>query len=118
MKERLTQIQATIITWILMILMILSFFFISCTPSRNVQNDNTTMEYALDTIVDRKFVDSLCIADTLGTYPIQWTYSPMRSYETKKDISTYGWMKSSNWTFYRVIKNGNRYRVTKRSLRH
>jgi len=115
MKKELSQMQATIITWIIMILLIVSFFFIGCSSPRETVNE--TMQYDLDTIVDRRFIDSVCIADTLAIYPVQWVYSPMRSYETKKDISTYGWMKSSNWTFYRIIKDGDKYRLTKRSMR-
>lgn len=119
MKKELSQMQATVITWVLMVVMILSFLFLaSCNTSRQSQ-DETTMEYALDTTgVSREFIDSICKADTLGVYPIEWTYSPMRGYETKKDISTYGWMKSSNWTFYRIIKyEDDTYRLTKRSIK-
>ena len=47
-----------------MFAMILSFFFMSCGSSKQV--DNTTMQYELDTIVDRHFIDSVCIADTLA----------------------------------------------------
>lgn len=118
MKKELSQIQATVITWFLMIVMIVAFLFLgSCNSSRQVES--TTMEYSLDTIgVSRQFIDSVCLADTLGHYPIEWTYSPMRGYETNKDISTYGWMKSSNWTFYRIIKyEDSTYRLTKRSIK-
>ena len=88
----------------------------SCSSPKQV--DNTTMQYELDTLVDRHFIDSVCIADTLATYPVEWVYSPMRGYESKKDISTYGWMKSSNWTFYRIIKyEDGTYRLTKRTIR-
>lgn len=112
----LTQIRAILIIWILYFIMILSFFFISCGSLKQV--DNTTMQYELDTIVDRHFIDSVCIADTLARYPIEWVYSPMRGYESKKDISTYGWMKSSNWVFYRIIKyEDGTYRLTKRTIR-
>lgn len=119
MKKELSQMQATVITWILMIIMIVAFLFLgSCNTSKQVQ-DNTTMEYSLDTIgVSRQFIDSVCLADTLGHYPVEWTYSPMRGYESKKDISTYSWMKSSNWAFYRVIKyEDGTYRLTKRSIK-
>ena len=102
MKRNLTQMQATVITWILMFAIILSFFFMSCGAPKEI--DNTTMQYELDTIVDRHFIDSVCIADTLAIYPLEWVYSPMRGYESKKDISTYWWMKSSNRAFYRINK--------------
>ena len=116
MKRNLTQMQATVITWILMFGIILSFFFMSCGSSKQV--DNTTMQYELDTIVDRRFIDSVCIADTLAIYPVEWVYSPMKGYESKKDISTYSWMKSSNWAFYRIIKyEDGTYRLTKRTIR-
>ena len=75
MKRNLTQMQATVITWILMFAIILSFFFISCGTPKEI--DNTTMQYELDTIVDRHFIDSVCIADTLAIYPVEWVYSPM-----------------------------------------
>ena len=115
MKRNLTQMQATVITWILMFAIILSFFFMSCGTPKEI--DNTTMQYELDTIVDCHFIDSVCIADTLAIYPVEWVYSPMRGYESKKDISTYGWMKSSNWTFYRIIKyEDGTYRLTKRTI--
>lgn len=118
MKRELSQMQATVITWVLMALMIVCFLFLgSCNTSRHMQ-DETTMEYALDTVVDRHFIDSVCIADTLAVYPVQWVYSPMRGYESNKDISTYGWMKSSNWTFYRVIEyDDGTYRLTKRVVK-
>lgn len=116
MKRNLTQMQATVITWMIMIAMILSFFFMSCSSPKQV--DNTTMQYELDTLVDRHFIDSVCVADTLARYPVEWIYSPMRGYDTKKDISTYGWMKSSNWTFYRIIKyEDGTYRLTKRTIK-
>ena len=116
MKRNLTQMQATVITWILMFAIILSFFFMSCGTSKEI--GNTTMQYELDTIVDRHFIDSVCIADTLAIYPVEWVYSPMRGYESKKDISTYSWMKSSNRAFYRIIKcEDGTYRFTKRTIR-
>ena len=94
----------------------LSFFFMSCGAQKEI--DNTTMQYELDTIVDRHFIDSVCIADTLARYPVEWVYSPMRGYESKKDISTYSWMKSSNRAFYRIIKcEDGTYRLTKRTIR-
>ena len=74
MKRNLTQMQATVITWILMIVMILSFFFMSCGSSKQVTN--TTMQYELDTIVNRHFIDSVCVADTLARYPVEWIYTP------------------------------------------
>lgn len=115
---KLSQMQATVITWILMVVMIVAFMILgctSCTSSKNVTNQ--TMEYAMDTIVNKQFIDSVCVADTLASFPNEWIYSPMRSYEEKKDISTYGWMKSSNWTFYRIIKDGDNYRITKRIMK-
>ena len=116
MKRNLTQMQATVITWILMFGIILSFFFMSCGTPKEIYN--TTMQYELDTIVDRHFIDSVCIADTLAIYPVEWIYSPMRGYESKKDISTYSWMKSSNRAFYRIIKcEDGTYRLTKRTIR-
>ena len=116
MKSNLTQMQATVITWILMFVIILSFFFMSCSTPKEI--DNTTMQYELDTVVDRHFIDSVCIADTLAIYPVEWIYSPMRGYESKKDISTYSWMKSSNRAFYRIIKcEDGTYRLTKRTIR-
>lgn len=51
--------QATVITWILMITMILSFFFMPCSSPKQV--DNTTMQYELDTLVDRHFIDSVYV---------------------------------------------------------
>ena len=116
MKRNLTQMQATVITWILMFAIILSFFFMSCGTPKQICN--TTLQYELDTIVHRHFIHSVCIADTLAIYPVEWVYSPMKGYESKKDISTYGWMKSSNWTFYRIIKyEDGTYRLTKRTIR-
>lgn len=110
--------KATILTWLLMIMMVVTFFVVSSCGTNKTVADNTVMEYALDTVVDRHFVDSICTADTLGVYPVQWVYSPMRGYDSKKDISTYGWMKSSNWTFYRIIKyDDGSYRLTKRVVR-
>lgn len=100
-----------------MLYCVLSFF--SCKTNNIVQNTSTynSMEYALDTIVDKHYVDSVCIADTLGPYPDAWVWAPLEGYETKKDISIYGYMKSSNWTFYRVIRDGDKYRLTKRTIK-
>lgn len=116
MKKELTQIQATVITWILMVIMIVSFIFLgACSSPKQV---TSSMQYDADTIVSRAYIDSVCLADTLAIYPSQWVYSPMRSYDTKEDISTYGWMKSSNWTFYRIIqKSDSTFRFTKRTVR-
>lgn len=119
MKKEISLFRATIITWVLLVLMIGIMTIIglsSCTSTKTI--DNTTMQYELDTIVNRKFIDSVCIADTLAIYPSQWVYSPMRGYESKKDISTYGWMKSSNWTFYRIVQyEDGSYRLTKRTIK-
>lgn len=118
MKKELSQLQATVITWILMVVMIVAFMILGCTScSTPKATTNQTMEYAMDTIVNKEFIDSVCVADTLASFPNEWIYSPMRSYEEKKDISTYGWMKSSNWTFYRIIKDGDSYRITKRIMK-
>lgn len=118
MKKELTQMQATVITWLLMVAMIVAFMILGCTSCSTLKNvSNQSMEYTMDTIVSREFVDSVCVADTLASFPNEWIYSPMRSYEEKKDISTYGWMKSSNWTFYRIIKEGDKYRITKRIIK-
>ena len=112
------EVRATIAAWVLMATMILSFIILGltgCGTPKNTQLQD--MEYAMDTVVNREFIDSVCVADTLAEFPMQWVYSPMRSYEDKKDISTYGWMKSSNWTFYRVIVDGDKYRITKRIMK-
>lgn len=92
------------------------FFIVCCTPSK-VANINT-MEYACDTIVGIEYIDSVCIADTLGIYPKEWIYTPMRSYDNNKNISTYGWLKASNWTFYRIIPQDSiNFRFTKRVIK-
>lgn len=118
MKKEMTQLQATVITWILMVVMIVAFMILGCTSCSAPKQVTSTMQYETDTIVDRAYIDSVCLADTLAKYPSQWVYSPMRSYEDKKDISTYGWMKSSDWTFYRVIqKTDSTFRFTKRTVK-
>lgn len=118
MKKELTQMQATIITWILMVVMIVSFMLLVCISCSAPKQTTSDMQYGTDTIVTRAYIDSVCLADTLAQYPREWVYSPMRSYEDKTDISTYGWMKSSNWTFYRVIqKSDSTFRFTKRTVK-
>lgn len=118
MKKELTQMQATVIAWILMALMIVIFMILGCTSCSSPRQVTSDMQYETDTIVNRAYIDSVCISDTLAQYPREWVYSPMRSYEDKTDISTYGWMKSSNWTFYRVIqKSDSTFRFTKRTVK-
>lgn len=101
---------------VMSIVMCMVLSFISCNTNKSVQNDYS-MEYALDTIVDIHYIDSVCVADTLANYPDNWVWSPLRGYETKKDISVYGYMKASNWTFYRIIKEDDKYRLTKRIMK-
>lgn len=118
MKKELSQMQPTVITWILMVVMIVLFMILGCTSCSTSKNmNNQAMEYAMDTIVNKQFIDSVCVTDTLASFPSEWIYTPIRSYEEKKDISTYGWIKSTNWTFYRIIKDGDSYRITKRIIK-
>lgn len=118
MDEKCEQLKFILSSWALMIILIILLLFCgSCNTTSQMQT-NITMEYSIDTVgVSKQFIDSVCIADTLGAYPSEWTYSPMRGYESKKDISTYGWLKSSNLTFYRIIKyEDGTYRLTKRTV--
>lgn len=120
MKKELSQLKATIIVYALIIIMVISFIVLGCNTTKNTIDSPQykDMYYVMDTTgVSKNFVDSICEADTLGEYPSEWTYTPLRSDESRKDMSTYGWLKASNWTFYRVIKEGNKYRVTVRSIK-
>lgn len=86
----------------------------SCGSSKQVV-DNTIMQYEFDTLVNKTFIDSVVVADTLAEYPDNWIYSPMVDYFTNKDVSTRIYYKDYQQSMYRIIEQENSlYQFSKR----
>lgn len=99
-----------------MIMFLIGFMLtiISCKTTNNVV-DNTIMQYEFDTLVNKTFVDSVIIADTLGNYPDTWIYSPLLDYTTSKNVSTRTYYKEYQQSVYRIIEEDNDlYKFSKR----
>lgn len=77
--------------------------------------DSTIMQYEFDTLVNKTFIDSIVVTDTLAVYPDNWIYSPLVDYFTNKDVSTRIYYKDYQQSMYRIIEQENSlYQFSKR----
>lgn len=100
----------------------LVFLFCSllfCCKTTNIENNiqpkMSNMQYIIDTIIYKGFIDSVCVADTIPSDHTQWMPLYQKDYETQFDATQWTYMKAYQTTVYTIqYKDNGKYRFTKR----
>ena len=98
--------------------MVFLLLIISCGVKKKASETlpTTKMIVLIDTTFTKHQLDSLCIADTLSTNFEKWNTIWFLDHETNTPIYEYSYIKNINEDIimYRVIQDGDNYKIIKR----
>lgn len=102
----------------IIVFLFLVFFCYSCGTTKKVVEPEkpTKMLNLIDTIFSRQQLDSLCVADTISLDLDTWMKITFVDYESNSAIIEYSYIKTihEDEILYRVIKDGENFKIIKR----